>query len=145
MARLASQFKNAGYRVLTLPYKPLGSTFMDQLSEDDVKRNDAFYSYKHHYPGVDVLVANVLNKPNIVIMNIDIIKDVMSADKMMILQKEKKLSEVFWYVFNKGLPGIEGKEWKHRRGMLSKVFNYDFITQHIPIMLTIADELFDRF
>ena len=50
MTRLAKQFKQAGYRVLTLPYQPLGITFYDQLTEDETQKNDAFYTHKNLYP-----------------------------------------------------------------------------------------------
>ena len=33
-------------------------------------------------------------------MNIDILKDIMSAEKVMVLHKEKKMTQIFWYAFN---------------------------------------------
>ena len=70
MALYTKQFKGQGYRVIELPYNPLGITFYDQLTEDEVNKGDSFYTHKNVYPTVDILIGNVLNRPNIVIMNI---------------------------------------------------------------------------
>ena len=45
----------------------------------------------------------MLNKPDICLTNVNLVKDIMTADKLMILHKEKKLAEVFWYVFRRGI------------------------------------------
>jgi len=50
----------------------------------------------------------------------------------MILPKEKKIVEVFYSIIRKGLVSIEGKKWKHRRKLISTVFNYDFIIALVP-------------
>jgi len=39
----------------------------------------------------------------------------------------------------------EGIDWKNKRKVLSNVFNYDFITAHIPMMAKIADNVFNDF
>ena len=63
----------------------------------------------------------------------------------MILPKENKIIEVFFSILRKGLVAIEGKKWKHRRKLISKVFNYDFITALVPEMIELADNIFDNF
>jgi len=63
----------------------------------------------------------------------------------MILPKENKIIEVFFSILRKGLVAIEGKKWKHRRKLISKVFNYDFITALVPEMIELADSIFDNF
>ena len=73
------------------------------------------------------------------------LKEILSPDKVMILPKEKKIIEVFFSILPKGLVAIEGNEWKHRRKLISKVFTYDFIISHIPMMSKIADQVFDSF
>ena len=89
-------------------------------------------------------MTNALVRPSLVIMNAEMIKEVTSAEKMMIMPKEKGIFEVFFSIVAKGIIAIEGSDWKHRRRLLSKVFNYDFITDHIPMMITIADKVFDE-
>jgi len=40
---------------------------------------------------------------------------------------------------------IEKNAWKHRRGILQKVFNFDFISSQIPTMVQSANEMFQNF
>ena len=75
-------------------------------------------------------------------MNPELMKEIISSDKIMILPKEKNLAAVFFSLFKKGLVATEGNQWKHRRKLLSKVFTYDFITSQIPMMGKIIDEVF---
>jgi cytochrome P450 len=63
----------------------------------------------------------------------------------MILPKENKIVEVFFSIIKNGLVNVEGKKWKHRRKLISKVFNFDFITSLVPEMIEIADNIFDDF
>ena len=69
----------------------------------------------------------------------------MGPEKVMILPKECKMTEVFYSIVKNGLVAVEGKKWKHRRKLISKVFNYDFITSLIPEMVHIANRVFDDF
>ena len=48
----------------------------------------------------------MLNRPNIVILNAEMLKELMSPDKVMILPKEKKIIEVFFSILPKGLVAI---------------------------------------
>ena len=50
---------------------------------------------------------------------------------------------MFYSFAGRAITNVEDNEWKHRRKLLSKVFNYDFIVAHIPMMITIADKVFD--
>jgi len=78
-------------------------------------------------------------------MNSDLLKEMMNTTKVMILQKENKIIEVFYSILRKGLVAIEGKKWKHGRKLISKVFNYHFITALVPEMIELADNYFDNF
>lgn len=53
--------------------------------------------------------------------------------------------EIVFSVFNKGILTSERTVWKNKRRLLSKLFNYDFITEHIPLMIAIADQTFQHF
>ena len=75
-------------------------------------------------------------------MNPDLVKEILSAEKMFSFNKEKETASVFFAFIKKSLIAIDGTEWKHRKKLLSKVFNYDFIASHIPTMVRIADTVF---
>ena len=53
--------------------------------------------------------------------------------------------ETYYSVIRKGIVCTEREDWRHRRKILSQVFNFDFIVSHIPMMATIADQVFDHF
>ena len=91
------------------------------------------------------MVGNILTKPQIVVMNPELLKEFLGPEKVMILQKEKSLAEVFYSVVKKGLVSIDGNWWKHRRRMISKVFTHEFIVSQIPMMCTIINQVFDEF
>ena len=63
----------------------------------------------------------------------------------MIEQKSIGLFETFFSSFKKGLICSEREGWKHRRKLLSQVFNFDFILENIPVMVKIADKAFEEF
>jgi len=46
------------------------------------------------------------------------------------------------YMLKRGIVFIEKDVWRHRRRVLSKVFNYEFITSQIPVMMQSADMMF---
>jgi cytochrome P450 len=68
-----------------------------------------------------------------------------SPEKFMLMAKERNLFETFFTVINRGMLTSEGTDWKNKRKILSSVFNYEFITSHIPMMIMIADKVFDDF
>ena len=61
------------------------------------------------------------------------------------LEKDKTFSEVFYAWMKKGIVCQEKDQWKHRKKIYSSVFTYDFIISHIPLMVTIANDVFDEF
>ena len=69
----------------------------------------------------------------------------MGPEKVMILPKEKSLTQVFYSLSKKGLVDVEANEWRHRRKLISKVFTHEFIISRIPMMCTIASQAFDEF
>jgi hypothetical protein len=108
MAHYTRMFKSQGYRVIELPFRPFGSSFLEQLFEDQEKNKDPYYTHKRSYSGVDVLIGNSLNHPNIVFMNIDMVKDMLSPEKMMSFEKEKETADIFFSFVKKGILAIEG-------------------------------------
>ena len=48
-------------------------------------------------------------------------------------------------MLKRGLVFIEKDVWRHRRRILSKVFNFDFIGSQIPVMVESANLMFERF
>ncbi len=47
--------------------------------------------------------------------------------------------------FGKGLALTEGEEWKRKRKLFSKIFNFDLVKENIEEMSQICDRYFDLF
>ena len=117
---------------------------MDMFEQGE-KKNDCVFIHKNDYVGHDVLLTNMMNRPALVVMNEDLIKELMSPNMVMIAPKDPKVTALFYSVIGKGIVMIEGSEWKHRRKLLSHVFTHDFITALIPQMITVLDQVFEEF
>ena len=65
----AKLFRKHGYRVIELPYQPFGAPYYDKVLKAEKKKEDPLHHHKHVYPGSDILIGNILTRPQIVIMN----------------------------------------------------------------------------
>jgi hypothetical protein len=57
----AKHFKEQGFKVLDVPFRPYGAPFHMDVLTNMKKHKDPFYRHKHEYYDVDVVVSNVLN------------------------------------------------------------------------------------
>ena len=144
IAHYTKMFKLQNYNVAELPFKPHLTPFYDDLGKQSQANHDPYYEHKRRLVHTDIIITNALVRPNIVLMNANMIKEMMTSEKMMVLHKEKDLNQVLFSTITNGIIGLEGDDWKNRKKMLSKVFNHDFITGHIPMMINIADKVFDE-
>lgn len=78
-------------------------------------------------------------------MNPELIKEAYSAEKYFILEKEKDIFGIWLSIFGNGMLASERNEWKDKRKVLSRVFTYDFIIDSLPMIINIADQVFDDF
>jgi len=58
------------------------------------------------------MISNHLSNPSVVLMNPDLIRETFSADKFMILEKEKKMFAIWLSIFGNGMLGSEGNDWR---------------------------------
>ena len=137
-------FRKNGYKVAELPFKPLATPYYDQWVQAFEQKQDSFYFHKHEYFNYDIIVSNIINNPQIIVLNPELIKELFSSEKIVVLHKFHDTFEAFTSIAYKALGFLENDEWKHHRKVISKVFNYDFITSQIPNMVTIADRIFDQ-
>ena len=144
MAHYAKMFRNSGFKVRQFPYKLFGAPYTFKYTEGSKLKNDALYYHKNEYYSTDVIVSNVLHDPIIVFTNEELIKEATKMDKVMIVEKCHGTFETLFTFIKHGLLSIEKDVWKSRRKIFSQVFNFDFITSHIPMMINIADEIFDE-
>jgi cytochrome P450 len=77
------------------------------------------------------------------ILNPQMIKEMLAPQNVQKMPKFIDFIGPFRSLSPKGLPSLENNSWKFHRRILAKVFNYDFITSQIPMMISIADQLFD--
>jgi hypothetical protein len=74
MAHYATMYRKQGYKVMQLPHQIMGASFLDKMFKAESEKGDPFYHYKHSYPGTDVVVANLLNIPYVILMNPNLIQ-----------------------------------------------------------------------
>ena len=92
--------------MVELPFRPLTVPFYDDLAASTSEKGDPYYEHKRKYTSVDVMVTNVLVRPNIVLMNPDMIKEMISAQNLFMTKKEKGVFEVMFSIIDKGLISI---------------------------------------
>ena len=100
---MARKLEEKGYKVLRLTFNPLSIPFYLQLVSDGFHHQDPYYTHKQVYPDYDIIVTNMLYRPALAIVNDELLREVMSAGKVMIMPKEKKITEVFFSIIRKGI------------------------------------------
>jgi cytochrome P450 len=83
--------------------------------------------YKEIGSQYDVVVSNTLFFPYLEFHHPDFIKDYYSVDKHYQYPKEKSVVNAFSRLTGHGLPFSEGENWKRKRNILNKIFNFDFV------------------
>ena len=73
MEKYAKLFESQGYKVYRVTYKCLGAPVFEALINS--KGDEPLKLPKYHYPGSDVAVSNILNKPYIEIMNPQLMRE----------------------------------------------------------------------
>ena len=86
-----------------------------------------------------------MDKPDVVLMNPELIMQAANSQNNMKLVKVVGIYDIFYSWLKKGIVCMQKEEWKHRKKTLSQVFNYDFITSQIPLMINVANNVFDKF
>jgi hypothetical protein len=81
----ARLFRAKGYRVLELPFKPVGAPYYEDLAREAETHHDAFYNHKHSYYNYDLVISNVLDRPEIIPLSFDLIKELLSSEKLNVL------------------------------------------------------------
>jgi hypothetical protein len=103
MAQYSKNYKNRGFRILDFPFKLHTAPVFDRVFEDIKNHDDPYHSHKVEYCFKDVAISNMFAKPNIVLLNAELIKEATAADKVMVMVKEAKIYEVFFSIFKKGI------------------------------------------
>lgn len=135
----ATMLKSMGYKVYEYPFKPLGVPIYEALEHYGEEKKDPLYEVKHLYQGYDVAVANMIQHPHIVFINLKLGRDLLTADKTMVLPKVSFLFKLLLQNFGEGLVFIEGEKWRNRRKTISKAFTFDFLKELLSQIASIAD------
>ena len=61
---------------------------------------------------MDVIIGNILNKPDIVLTNVDLIQEANTHENVMKLPKVYGLFDAFYDLIKNGILRVEGQEWK---------------------------------
>ena len=63
----------------------------------------------------------------------------MNKDFQLKLSKMNTGFDVIEFIGSKAIAFLPNNTWKHRRSLLTKVFNFDFIISQIPTMIHAAN------
>ena len=85
----AKLFRDKGFKVLELPFKPLGAPYFEMITKAFKENKDSFYHNKHHFHEYDLIVTNVLQHPELIVLKFDIVKELISPEKLTVLHKHK--------------------------------------------------------
>lgn len=94
---------------------------------------------------MDISIGVVLDKIIISLVNPDLIKEFHSANLVNSYPKFDMLVAGTKAVFGEGLAFSEGEEWKNKRKLLSKIFNFELIKENIPKINEICDRCYDLY
>ena len=116
------------------------------MIKNQKEKGDCSYNGKYVYSeSYDVLIGIGYTTCQIIFLNEKLIKAFYDKDLQIKAPKITNSFRILRYTIERGLIFIEKNIWKHRRRILSKVFNFDFIASQIPVMVQSADMIFNRF
>jgi len=61
------------------------------MINDQTTKGDALIRHKNEYVPVSVIITNALTSPDIVLMNPDLIKEMTSPEKFILMEKDKDI------------------------------------------------------
>ena len=67
-------FRQQGLRVLELPFKAIVAPYFKTILNSYETHRDCFYLNKNEFYKYDVIVGNVLNRPQIIMINFKVVK-----------------------------------------------------------------------
>ena len=125
-----------------MPVQPFGVTMYDHFKKYELAKNDAFFESKNFFPGYDVIVTNLLEQPHIIFINWKMIKELFNPQKVNVLVKSDVGLQLLKAIGGRGFFFSEGEKWKNKRKVMSRIFNFDFITSQVPVICKVIDKLF---
>lgn len=134
-----------GYKVHAIPFRAFAIPFVAIEKESLEKYNDSCYISKDVAGSSDVILTNTANIIVLFLTSPDLIKEYFNMENALLLEKSKVLTLGLKKIAGKGLFLSEGNEWKKKRKILSKVFNFDLVKGNIGEIANICDSSLDKF
>ena len=133
------QFRKQGYRVLEVPFKPFGLTFLEVYDYSE-KAKDGLAIVKEKYPHYDVAIMNLVDGIFIDLINPDLIQDFFSSHNFSNYCKSKIEKDNLQRGIGEGIVFNEDQMWKMKRRILNSAFNFDFIKSLAPKIANLCDK-----
>lgn len=145
-AHYSRLLKQKGYKIYEFPYKVHTAPLFEDFLINQKEKGDFAYTLKHVLSDdYDVMITNTLNGISFYFLKPQIIKELYQKDLALKLIKKNTAFDIFKYIIQRGIIFIQKETWKHRRRLISKVFNFQFISSQIPTMAKNADFCFQKF
>ena len=131
-----------GYKVYSYPYGLKPPAFEDEKRNVE-KYGDAQYTRKHILVNYDVALYNILGKVGFSIINIELMREIMSAEKMETYPKYNLIFKGVTSLVGEGTIFSEGANWKRKRKIIAKLFSYDLVLSNMTNISCFCDKLMD--
>ena len=143
---LKKSYEDLGYKVRVYSYNPISASQFDEFNRETESHNDCFHSLKSaECYDADILIHNILSKPIVEFVNLDLVKEYFMPEKVYTQKKVTFLFESITAILGKGLIFAEGNSWKNKRKVISSVFNFYLLKSNIPNMKIATIQELDAF
>ena len=117
-----------------LPYKPFGSPLYENYALYEELKGDALYPNKHLYKGCDFVISNMTRHPHFLVANLKLAQEFVGAEKFNLFPKARQPLSILEHVFGNSMVYMEGSDWRNRRKMFNKAFNFDTLKEIVPLI-----------
>jgi cytochrome P450 len=103
------------------------------------EQGDSLKLFKEERRNYDVIVSNTLTRPRLQFHHPDFIKDYFSNENHYAFPKTENVTNVYDRIAGRGITFAEGINWKKKRNIFNKVFNFDFVKAQTAQIAKICD------
>lgn len=127
------------YSIYLFPYVPFGLSFVNQFIKDLRDHGDHFYTRKNGFSKNDVVLAILRNQLFVGLVKKELMLEFVERQKEgCYVKKGGSHFQCIKMMIGDGLIMSEFDEWKNKRKMMSRLFNYEFIKGKFNMITTIA-------
>jgi cytochrome P450 len=102
------------------------------------------YKLKYELKGCDFMIFNILNQVVLAVINLDVMKETLTPDKVDIYHKNSFTFRGTAPLLGKGLLFNDGDMWRRKRRIISKFFTHEILLSNVGNIGDIVDRVLDK-